>query len=65
MAQIVDLAGLPEPVANVIVETGLHLKHQYRNADKDQPTAGPPDNLPSSPGRVIGELRRVDIYEED
>jgi hypothetical protein len=64
MAQIIDLTGLPEPVANAIVETVLHLKNQYRIAHNEQPTAEPPGDLPSWPGKVIGELHRIDIYEE-
>ncbi len=64
MAQIIDLTGLPEPVANAIVETVLHLKNHYRCVDKEQPTVDPPQDLPSWPGKVIGELHRADMYEE-
>jgi hypothetical protein len=62
MAQVIDLEGLPEPVAKAIEETVLNLKSQYRTKS-DQPVM-PLKDLPSGPGRVIGSLRRVDIYEE-
>jgi len=62
MAQVIDLEGLPDPVARAIEETVLNLKSRYRT-QTDKP-AMPLKDLPSGPGRVIGSLRRVDIYEE-
>ena len=64
MAQVIDLEGLPEPVAKAIAETVSNLKNQYRTADKDAHAAEPPIDLPSFPVKVIGSLRRVDIYDE-
>jgi hypothetical protein len=61
MAQPIDLEGLPEPVAKAIAETVHNLKNRYgvpaRPAQKTR-------DLPSRPGKVIGSLRRVDIYDE-
>lgn len=62
MAQVIDLEGLPEAVAKAIEETVLNLKSQYR-MKSDKPLTRLKD-LPSGPGKVIGSLRRVDIYEE-
>ncbi len=62
MAHVIDLEGLPDPVANAIAETVLNLKTRYRAEKHEPPT--PPKTLPSRPGNVIGSLRRVDIYEE-
>jgi hypothetical protein len=62
MAQVIDLKGLPGPVAKAIAETVLNLKRHYRR--KSQNTTKSLKDLPSRPGRVIGSLRRVDIYEE-
>jgi hypothetical protein len=62
MAQVIDLEGLPEPVAKAIVETVLNLKSRYRA--KREKAGNPLRDLPSRPGKVIGSLRRVDIYEE-
>jgi len=61
MPQIIDLEGLPEPVARAIAETVVNLKGRYL-PKPDRPK--PPKELPSRPGRVIGSLRRVDIYDE-
>lgn len=61
MAQVIDLEGLPEPVAKAIAETVFNLKNRYRSKSK-QPK--PLKDLPSRPGKVIGSLRRVDIYDE-
>jgi hypothetical protein len=62
MAQVIDLEGLPEPVAKAIVETVLNLKSRYRA--RGEKAEKPLRDLPSRPGKVIGSLRRVDIYEE-
>ena len=62
MAQVIELDGLPDPVAKAIAETVLNLKSQYR-ARREQPPK-PLKDLPSRPGKVIGSLRRVDIYDE-
>ncbi len=62
MAQVIDLEGLPEPVAKAIVETVINLKSQYRVAGET--AKRPVKDLPTRPGKVIGSLRRVDIYEE-
>ena len=62
MAQVIDLEGLPDPVAQAIQETVLNLKSQYRT--KSNRPEKPHQDLPSHPGKVIGSLRRVDIYEE-
>jgi hypothetical protein len=67
MARIIDLEGLPEPVATAITETVLNLKNRYKAHDDKRLGV---DNgkalrdLPSRPGRVIGSLRRVDLYED-
>jgi hypothetical protein len=63
-SKIIDLDGLPEPVAKAIVETVLNLKSQYRSANNEQRADEPLKELPSWPGKVIGSLRRVDIYDE-
>jgi hypothetical protein len=62
MAQVIDLDGLPEPVAQAIAETVLNLKSRYRTSTAQE--SEPLRDLPSHPGRVIGSLRRVEIYEE-
>jgi hypothetical protein len=62
MAQLIDLEGLPEPVATAIAETVVNLKKHYRTANKEQHAVEPLKDLPSWPGKVIGSLRRVDIY---
>ena len=61
MAQVIDLEGLPDAVAKAIAETVVNLKSRYR-AKPEQPK--PLKDLPSRPGKVIGSLRRVDIYDE-
>ncbi len=61
MAQVIDLEGLPDAVARAIAETVVNLKNRYR-AKREQPK--PLKDLPSRPGKVIGSLRRVDIYDE-
>jgi hypothetical protein len=62
MAQLIDIEGLPDPVAKAIEESVLNLKSRYR-AKRDKPVT-PLKDLPSGPGKVIGSLRRVDICEE-
>jgi hypothetical protein len=62
MAQVIDLEGLPDPVAKAIEETVRNLKSRY-GTESVTPVA-PLKDLPSGPGKVIGSLRRVDIYEE-
>jgi hypothetical protein len=62
MSQVIDIEGLPDPVAKAIEETVLHLKSRYR-AKCDKPLM-PLKDLPSGPGKVIGSLRRADICEE-
>lgn len=63
MAQTIDFDGLPDPVAQAIVETVLNLKSRYQA--KAASTAEKPfKDLPSRPGRIIGSLHRADIYEE-
>ena len=59
MSQVIDLDGLPDPVAKAIAETVINLKNRYRV--KNEPPRQLKD-LPSRPGKVIGSLRRVDIY---
>jgi hypothetical protein len=61
MTKVIDLEGLPEPVAEAIVETVLNLKRSYQVSER--PKGKPVKDLPSGPGKVIGSLRRVDIYE--
>lgn len=61
MAQVIDLEGLPDPVAKAIAETVVNLKNRY-HLKSVQPT--PSKDLPSRPGKVIGTIRRVDIYDE-
>jgi hypothetical protein len=62
MRQVIDLEGLPDFVAKEIAETVLNLKSRY-NAMSGKATK-PLQDLPSHPGKVIGSLRRVDIYAE-
>ena len=62
VAQAIDLEGLPEPVAEAIAETVHNLKNRYRAPHSQALT--PYKDLPSKPGKVIGSLRRVDIYDE-
>ncbi len=64
MPQLIDLEGLPEPVAKAITETVLNLKNQYREQAQEKQPAKVQKDLPSFPGKVIGSLRRVDIYED-
>ena len=47
MAQVIDLDGLPDPVAKAIAETVLNLKNRYRGSD--QRTLKPQRDLPSRP----------------
>ena len=63
MAHVIDLEGLPDPVAKAITETVMNLKNRYRPGRDRQPP-NPPRDLPSRPGKVIGSLRRVEIYDE-
>jgi hypothetical protein len=60
MAQVIDLDGLPDIVVKEIAETVLNLKSRY-GAIRGK-TTKPLQDLPSHPGRVIGSLRRIDIY---
>ena len=62
MPRVIDLEGLPEPVAQAIAETVLSLKSQCQT--EAARAANPLKDLPSRSGKVIGTLRRVDIYEE-
>lgn len=62
MTNIIDLEGLPAPVARAITETVLNLKNTYR--ETKPPAVKPVPELPISPGSVIGSLRRIDIYDE-
>lgn len=67
MARVIDLEGLPDAVANAITETVLNLKSRYRTPDDRQLSRGARKvlrDLPSRPGKVIGSLRRVDLYED-
>jgi len=64
MAQVIDLEGLPEPVARAIAETVLNLKKSYSDGSSQQRVDKPPNDLPTTAGSVIGSLRRVDIYGE-
>lgn len=67
MARVIDLEGLPDPVATAITETVLNLKNRYKAHDDKQSSRGTAKalrDLPSRPGRVIGSLRRVDLYED-
>ncbi len=68
MAQVLDLEGLPDPVAKAIVETVLNLKNRYRG---DSPVPAVPEraakplkDLPSRPGTAIGNISRVEISDE-
>ncbi len=62
MPQLIDLEGLPEPVAKAIAETVSNLKTQYQVAEDR--AVRPLKELPTHSGRVIGSLRRVEIYED-
>jgi len=67
MARVIDLEGLPDPVATAITETVLNLKNRYKTHDDKQlseVTGKTLRDLPSRSGRVIGSLRRVDLYED-
>lgn len=61
MPQMIDLEGLPEPVAKAIVETVTNLKNRYRAAEL---AVKPAKDLPSHSGSLIGSARRVEIYDE-
>jgi len=62
MAKVIDLGGLPDPVAKAIEETVRNLKSNYDTGNAKP--AAPLKDLPSGPGKAIGSLRRVDIYDE-
>jgi hypothetical protein len=64
MPHLIDLEGLPEPVAGAIAETVLSLKTLYRDHGNPAPVANRMKDLPSRPGRAIGHLSRADIYDE-
>jgi hypothetical protein len=64
MAHVIDLEGLPDPVANAIAETVLNLKNHYRTASETHEAVQPQKDLPSRPGAVIGSLHRFDIYDD-
>lgn len=61
MAQVIDLEGLPDPVAKAIAETVVNLKDRY---GVKRARLKPVKDLPSRPGKVIESIRRVDIYDE-
>jgi hypothetical protein len=58
---VIDLEGLPDPIAKEIAETVLNLKLRYRALRR---RTAKPTSLPSRPGKIIESLRRVDIYGE-
>ena len=60
MSQVIDLEGLPDPVAKAIAETVIQLKRRYRPKSVE---TKPFKDLPSRPGKVIGTIRRIDIYD--
>jgi hypothetical protein len=62
MAQFIDLEGLPEPVATAIIETVINLKSRYQPQTERETES--PKALPLGPGKVIGSLRRIDLYED-
>lgn len=64
MAYTIDLEGLPEPVAKAIAVTVLSLKNQYRIANEERHALKPPEDLPCWPGSAIGELHRIELYDE-
>ena len=64
MPQVIDLEGLPQPVADAIVATVLNLRNSYRVDSPQNHEDRIQKELPSRSGTVIGDLRRVDIYDE-
>ena len=60
LMKTINIEGLPEPFVQaiaVIVET---VRKQIRTKEKPQPRV----KLPVWPGKVIGRLRREDIYDD-
>jgi hypothetical protein len=62
----IDVEGLPEPVAAAIELVVRTFKVQMA-PQGEAPTAGPKvkaPELPRWPGKVIGDLRREDVYAD-
>jgi hypothetical protein len=55
----VNIEGLPEPIAAAVVKTVETLRSQF----VAQSGPRPPIDLPSWPGKVLGNLTREEIYE--
>ena len=64
MAVVINLEGLPDPVADALVDTVLHLRARYKVPAEPPATTWPLKELPTAPGRAIGLSRRVEIYDE-
>jgi hypothetical protein len=72
MAQVIDLEGLPDPVARAIAETVLNLKIRYRSgsepsrkltaAEADRALEELLDTLPPMPSLPDEALSRESIY---
>ncbi len=72
MAQVIDLEGLPDPVARAIAETVLNLKIRYRSdsepprkltsAEADLALEELLDTLPPMPSLPDDALSRESIY---
>jgi hypothetical protein len=58
--RMLDLEGLPEPVADAIEHLVEVLRKQFRLGRK----ASGPVRLPTHKGTVIGELTREEIYRD-
>jgi len=56
----VDLEGLPEPVADAVVQMVERLREQFR----PRPAVRRPVKLHTRPGDVIGSLSRAEIYRD-
>jgi hypothetical protein len=58
MAQIIDLEGLPEPVANALIETVIHLKREYGETTSKSPNK-PERELPRQSDWLFAARRLV------
>ena len=61
----IDVEGLPEPVAKAIEQVVRTFKVQLApKAEPQAPARKTAHELPRWPGKVIGDLRREDIYAD-
>jgi hypothetical protein len=57
--ETIDVRGLPEPIAKVLQTMVQTLRQQLQSEERPRLKV----ELPAWPGRIIGSLRRVDIYD--